>query len=102
MSTSGTEAPLLVDALRGAEAPLFHGCAGGWVWAGALVARAQPRSLAALGVTNAGDAAVANQKLGPGAEAPLLVDALRGAEAPLFHGCAGGSKTYSTLLRSAG
>src|ERR1700676_2697168 len=51
MFGSGAKDPSLSFGLRGAEAPLFHGCACAEVMTTALVAPARPRSLAALGMT---------------------------------------------------
>src|ERR1700683_347306 len=52
MLGSGAEAPSFSEGSRGAEAPLFHGCAGGGAMRPVvLVAPAKPRFLASLGTT---------------------------------------------------
>ena len=55
-ATTGAEAGIRREVLRGAEAPLLHGCAGvvaetGWVGSAGEIRR----SLAALGMTTSGE-----------------------------------------------
>jgi cobalt-zinc-cadmium efflux system membrane fusion protein len=51
MRPRGLKPVSIVDALRGSEAPLFHGCAGSVGDRAASVVLGKPRSLASLGMT---------------------------------------------------
>src|ERR1700683_421900 len=62
---SGSEAASFSEGSRGAEASLFHGCAGGGAMRPAvLVAPAKPRFLAALGMTEEKALGMTEEKVG--------------------------------------
>ena len=71
-----------VGALRGAEAPLFHGCAGSGVKRAASVVPAKPCSLASLGTTRLGLFAITSRFAGLLVFAALMAAAGCSKETP--------------------